>query len=199
MVAIINIHSSNSDWLCLWAQEEIMNIPLPNPSKWPSWHWFTEAQVSWERTRCLSCWPSHIMFTDMKNHISKLAFVQMTAQFLQACCVPLIGPSFNYEMTISQCSIISFFFVMLTVQKDFFFPLLKLDPSTWDGYWIYRGKKRHFKFLLISNNWNIFNIFIRIKSFICKTSPPWAHLINLILSSIDQGIIDLKYFSLKRI
>lgn len=92
-----------------------------------------------------------------------------------------------------------FFCYVDSTEGFFFFSLLKLDPSTWDGYWIYRGKKRHFKFLLISNNWNIFNIFIRIKSFICKTSPPWAHLINLILSSIDQGIIDLKYFSLKRI
>lgn len=38
----------------------------------------------------------------------------------QACCVPLIGPSFNYEVTISQCSsITSLFFVMLAEQKFF--------------------------------------------------------------------------------
>ena len=38
---------------------------------------------------------------DVKNHTSKLAFVQMITQFLQACCAPLIGLSFNCEVTVS--------------------------------------------------------------------------------------------------
>lgn len=43
-------------------------------------------------------------------------------------------------------------FVMLTLQKDFFFPFhLKLDPSTWDGYWIDGGGKMDiFTFLILT-------------------------------------------------
>lgn len=73
---------------------------LPNPSKWPSManeigslrHWPPEGRM------CLSCQTSHVRFMDMKNHISELALVQMITQFLQACCVPFISPSFNYEV-----------------------------------------------------------------------------------------------------
>lgn len=111
------------------------------------------------RLYCSSCWPSHIMFTEMKNHISKLAFVQMITQFLQACCVPLIGPSFNYEVLISQCSsIISLFLLCWHYTRTFF-------PHTWSQSYqpdmvieSIEGKKMYI-FNFISSNQNIFDMF----------------------------------------
>lgn len=103
------------------------------------------------RMHCSSCHPSHIMFMDVKNHISKLAFVQMITQFLQGCCVPLIGPSFNYEVTISQCSSIISLFLLCWEYRGFFLFLL-LEARAINMRWLlnYRGKNGHFNFLLIS-------------------------------------------------
>lgn len=73
---------------------------LPNPSKWPS----IANEIGSlrpcppEGRMCLSCQTSHIRFMDMKNHILELALVQIITQFLWACCVPFIGPLFNYEV-----------------------------------------------------------------------------------------------------
>lgn len=102
-----------------------------------------------EWMHCSSCWPSRIMFMEMKNHISKLAFVQMITQFLQTCCVPLIGPSFNYEVPISQCSsIISLFLLCWHYRRTFLFLPLETRP---------------FSMRWLLNRWektNIFNSYI---------------------------------------
>lgn len=114
-------HSDDSDCLYPWAQEEErMNTHCPTPANGPLDIDSLRNRPPGGRMPCLSCWPSHIMFMGMKNHLSKLAFVQMIAQFLQACCVPLIGPSFNYEVTISQCSSIISLFLLCWQYRQIF-------------------------------------------------------------------------------
>lgn len=89
----------------------------------------------------------------------------MIRKFLQACCVLLIRPSLNYEVTISvfpnsHSSPYSDF------SEGYIFLLSEGSPSTLDGSWVWQRIQRHCEFFIMSYMWDMTEMLLRTKTLI---------------------------------
>lgn len=120
--------------------------PLPNPSKWPSWHWFTEEQACWEKHALfIMLAQPHYVYGYGEPPI-KISICANDRTIPSGLLCPLNRPIFQLWRDDQSVFFHNLIIFVMLIYRQIFFPLpSKARPINMRSLLKLRRENRHFQ------------------------------------------------------